>query len=228
MQKNSTREGTNIQNENNRQIKEKITGKSEDKNDGIQLSTRYQQYDFAKRHLRGTSGSEVLPFKEGNRKALKQIIGGGQGNRVYDPTGVSCTIASQAGGQGAKTGLYAMQWRRTEKGKEARRESQKNGRDYTPFSQGHRELVPKPGKVVGALTAQAIAKDSLLGNDSVIRRLTPKETERLQGFEDGWTEYGADGENISDTQRYKMMGNAVTTNVVSAIIERLAQSINIK
>ena len=48
-----------------------------------------------------------------------------------------------------------------------------------------------------------------------IRRLTPKECERLQGFPDGWTE------GVSDTQRYKMCGNAVTTNVVQAIMEKL-------
>ena len=44
-----------------------------------------------------------------------------------------------------------------------------------------------------------------------IRRLTPTECERLQGFPDGWTE------GVSDTQRYKCLGNAVTTNVVSFI-----------
>jgi len=54
-----------------------------------------------------------------------------------------------------------------------------------------------------------------------IRRLTPIECERLQGFPDDFTKYGADGETISDTQRYKMMGNAVTTNVITAIAERL-------
>ena len=48
-----------------------------------------------------------------------------------------------------------------------------------------------------------------------IRRLTPRECERLQGFPDGWTE------GLSDTQRYKCMGNAVTTNVVTAIAKRL-------
>ncbi|HKZ38571.1 MAG TPA: DNA cytosine methyltransferase, partial [Chryseolinea sp.] len=45
-----------------------------------------------------------------------------------------------------------------------------------------------------------------------IRRLTPLECERLQGFPDGWTE------GVSDTQRYKMLGNAVTVNVVEEII----------
>jgi len=50
---------------------------------------------------------------------------------------------------------------------------------------------------------------------SRIRRLTPTECERLQGFPDGWTE------GISDTQRYKCLGNAVTTNVVCEIARRL-------
>ena len=50
---------------------------------------------------------------------------------------------------------------------------------------------------------------------SKIRRLTPTECERLQGFPDGWTE------GISDTQRYKCLGNAVTTNVVCEIAKRL-------
>ena len=56
--------------------------------------------------------------------------------------------------------------------------------------------------------SQAIEKDSK------IRRLTPTECERLQGFPDGWT-IG------SDTQRYKQCGNAVTVNVIQAITERL-------
>ncbi len=48
-----------------------------------------------------------------------------------------------------------------------------------------------------------------------IRRLTPTECERLQSFPDGWTE------GISNTQRYKCLGNAVTVNVIEAIMVRL-------
>ena len=48
-----------------------------------------------------------------------------------------------------------------------------------------------------------------------IRRLTPTECERLQGFPDGWTE------GLSDTQRYKCLGNAVTVNIIRAIFQRL-------
>lgn len=55
-----------------------------------------------------------------------------------------------------------------------------------------------------------------------IRRLTPTEGERLQGFEPGWTEFGKNGELISDSQRYKMIGNAVSVPVVKAIGLKLA------
>lgn len=54
-----------------------------------------------------------------------------------------------------------------------------------------------------------------------VRRLTPVECERLQGFPDDWTRYGKDDELISDTQRYKCCGNAVTTNVITAIVDEM-------
>jgi DNA (cytosine-5)-methyltransferase 1 len=53
-----------------------------------------------------------------------------------------------------------------------------------------------------------------------IRRLTPIECERLQGFPDNWTKYGTKGE-ISDSQRYKMCGNAVTVDVVAEVAKRI-------
>ena len=54
-----------------------------------------------------------------------------------------------------------------------------------------------------------------------VRRLTPVECERLQGFPDNWTKYGINDEPISDTQRYKMCGNAVTVNTVEAVMRGL-------
>ena len=50
-----------------------------------------------------------------------------------------------------------------------------------------------------------------------VRRLTPLECERLQGFPDGWTE------GIADSHRYRMMGNAVTVPVAEWIGHRLMQ-----
>ena len=55
-------------------------------------------------------------------------------------------------------------------------------------------------------------------NQYRIRRLTPIECERLQGFPDDWTA------GVSDTQRYKMMGNAVTVNVIEAIGRRILET----
>ena len=60
--------------------------------------------------------------------------------------------------------------------------------------------------------------------DNNIRRLTPIECERLQGFPDNWTEYGKSGK-ISDTQRYKMCGNAVTVDVVEAVAKNIIKVI---
>ena len=48
-----------------------------------------------------------------------------------------------------------------------------------------------------------------------IRKLTPIECERLQGFPDGWTE------GVSDTRRYNQLGNAVTVNVIEAVISKM-------
>ena len=57
--------------------------------------------------------------------------------------------------------------------------------------------------------------DAMVRASSVVRRLTPTECERLQGFPDGWT----DGQ--ADSHRYKQMGNAVAVPVVEWIINRI-------
>lgn len=54
-----------------------------------------------------------------------------------------------------------------------------------------------------------------------VRRLTPTECERLQGFPDGWTRWGADGKEMSDTARYRMLGNAVAVPVAEFLAWRI-------
>ena len=56
---------------------------------------------------------------------------------------------------------------------------------------------------------------NIIPDGLAVRRLTPVETERLQGFPDGWTEGQTDG------HRYRQMGNAVAVPVVSWVMERL-------
>ncbi|HSQ97505.1 MAG TPA: DNA cytosine methyltransferase [Rickettsiales bacterium] len=124
--------------------------------------------------------------KKPNRTSLKQLIGSvSQSYRVYGTDGSSTTLTANAGGVGAKTGLYAVEKDNNEKTNEVNIQN-----NQTTSSKG-------------------------TYNGYNIRRLTPLECERLQGFPDGWTD------GISDTQRYKCLGNAVTVPVVEEIIRRL-------
>lgn len=71
------------------------------------------------------------------------------------------------------------------------------------------------GTVRSTFGNEAPGNGNKLVDGTKIRRLTPLECERLQGFPDSWTDI------LSDTQRYKTLGNAVTVNVVEEIIKRL-------
>jgi DNA (cytosine-5)-methyltransferase 1 len=112
------------------------------------------------------------------------------GSRVYADDGISCALRANGGGMGAKTGLYQIQ------------------KEYAPCIRAEHHNT---------------ADVHYIPERSQIRRLTPVECCRLQGFPDDWNEYGEfDGEvkPMSDTQRYKQCGNAVTVNVVQAVAER--------
>lgn len=73
------------------------------------------------------------------------------------------------------------------------------------------------GEVINTLQARmgTGGNNMPMVSDKTVRRLTPVECERLQGFPDNWTAIG------SDSQRYKQMGNAVTVNVIEWIGKRL-------
>jgi DNA (cytosine-5)-methyltransferase 1 len=83
----------------------------------------------------------------------------------------------------------------------------------------------KPGGGKGPLLSEdksltiATNNDQTLFTESSVRRLTPVECERLQGFPDGWTE------GQSDSTRYKQMGNAVAVPVVDWIIEGIVDTL---
>lgn len=194
-------------------------------------------------HLRGTPRPEVFPIGGVNSKTIKQLTRNqSQANRVYDPSGTSVTLASQAGGLGAKTGLYSVTvGYENEERKIGLREAQEantiTATSYKGVNAANRNVVipvltpdrvekrqngrrfKTNGEPSFTLTGQD--RHGVMVEDMAIRRLTPIECERLQGFPDRWTEFGAGGEKISDTQRYKMMGNAVTTNVVTEVARKL-------
>ena len=71
------------------------------------------------------------------------------------------------------------------------------------------------------ISSNAFQENNLLGG---VRRLTEIECERLQGFPDNWTQYGNYNgriRRISKTKRYKLIGNAVTVDIVELIAKRL-------
>lgn len=55
--------------------------------------------------------------------------------------------------------------------------------------------------------------------DLIVRRLTPLECERLQGFPDHWTERGHEGQTISDSKRYQMLGNSIAVPCAAYIMQ---------
>ncbi|GAA5036699.1 hypothetical protein GCM10011506_29900 [Marivirga lumbricoides] len=112
---------------------------------------------------------------------------------------------------------HPMRSVRTEKAKAIRRANQKKGIDYAPFRE--RGFEVRQDGITGALTTNT-ESENLLTNMETIRRFTPLECERLQGFPDDWTSKGIfDGElkEISDSRRYQLLGNAVSVAVVEAV-----------
>lgn len=59
-------------------------------------------------HLRGRCGPKIFPITRSSTKTIKKLIDGHQGNRVYDPSGLSSTLLGSSGGQGGKAGLYVV------------------------------------------------------------------------------------------------------------------------
>ena len=199
---------------------------------------------------------KVFPFTETAGTSLVQILPGAQGSRIYSPNGVSCTLTSQAGGMGGKTGLYevglpikentkkgykmaypgdsislAFAGLNTRRGRVGRKiahtlttNSDQGTLEARAVLTPERETVRQNGRRIKSaeepmftLTAQD-RHGVLFGGR--IRRLTPKECLRLQGWRDEQIDRVLPLQ--SDAQLYKQAGNGVTVTVVEAIGKRLA------
>ena len=210
-------------------------------------------------HLRRNGRRQVLPLSRESSSHLKQLVGGMQSYRVYDPSGIATTLVGEGGGLGAKTGLYLIDQSLTEPKltEEARCITARytaGATKRTAMNSGVLEVQPiltqgikvrngtKQGYQLAevgdsvdlsypsSLTRRARVGRGIAHNLSCscqmgavvwngrvvkIRRLTPKECFRLQGFNDDLFEK-AKAVN-SDAQLYKQAGNGVTVPVVYAI-----------
>lgn len=205
---------------------------------------------------RGRSRRQIFPITgNGGENSTRQLIGGAQAHRVYDSNGIACTQNAQAGGVGAKTGLYAFG---VDKSSNKLQELQianclttkdrgvSNRRNeataiaipvLTPFRKEKRQngrRCKEAGEDMFTLTTQdqhgiAIKADEEKDVWAVwsekyncyltIRKLTPRESFRLQGWADNYYER-AEFVN-SDSQLYKQAGNGVTIVIVKSIGEKL-------
>lgn len=154
--------------------------------------------------------------------------------RVYSPDGKSVTICGEGGGVGAKTGLYAVPY-----GVAYRGRPDENGKNVKRFEGGDEEkanclttvqtdsMVAEPIDKVIELKSQTIYRVEngrielkgkrypikLQDGYYIIRKLTPTECERLQTLPDRYTEA------VSNTQRYKCLGNGWTAEVIIHILQ---------
>ena len=80
--------------------------------------------------------------------------------------------------------------------------------------------------LMGTLTAgvNSGSRMQAVFEEPSVRRLSPIECERLQGFPDDWTLERADGKQQADSSRYKQMGNAVAVPVVDWLVSRIASA----
>ncbi len=110
---------------------------------------------------------------------------------------------------------FAMTERRTEEAKRIRREhQQKYGKDFSP--RRGKELVPRNDGKMNCLTATYSLKEhTVLDNQIIYRKLTPIECERLQTLPDNYTKV------VSNSQRYKTLGNGWTVEVITHILKNM-------
>lgn len=156
-------------------------------------------------HYGESSGQPLLPIRRESAAALRQVIGGRQGKRVYDGNKISCTLTSQGGGLGAKTGLYAF--------------IDLNKKGSVQTTDTARALLARYNK--GQPNRTAECSGVIEADEQIhIRRLTPRECFRLQGFTD--EQFDRAAAINSETQLYKQAGNAVTVNVVEEIGRHIA------
>ena len=179
-------------------------------------------------HFGGEPRRKVFPITRTSGQTLKELTHGlADAYRVYDGKGLARTIKAEAGGMGAKTGLYVVPVL-TPEGFDNR-----GGRTgvmirHTKDGFHLARNDEKKSSIQGTHVTYPEGKSHCLGTSHIpmttegvrIRRLTPLECFRLQGFPDEHF-HNAKAAGVSDSQLYKQAGNAVTVNVVYEIAKRL-------
>lgn len=196
---------------------------------------------FVVGHLGGIGQRKVFPIASagGENPCRMQEITKDvhRAYRLYDTAGLSCTLSAVGGGGGEKTGLYAVPVltpEREEKRQNGRRMKEPGEPMFTLTAQDRHGVAISGlctncrddfyrGLLEGlSRTLKGNKHDAAVTDGVRIRKLTPRECWRLQGFPDEYFDRAV-AAGVSDSQLYKQAGNAVTVNVAEAIGKKLKE-----
>ncbi|EEX0152781.1 DNA cytosine methyltransferase [Listeria monocytogenes] len=171
----------------------------------------------------------------GNREPKIAVLGNinpskkGMNGEVYSSEGLAPTLTTNKG-EGTKIAIPVLTPDRPEKRQNGRRFKEDGEEMFTLTEQDKHgvAIIQKPRgyneggmhKIAPTLSANSWQENNLLKQNGLrIRKLTPRECWRLQGFPD-WA-FDRAAEVNSNSQLYKQAGNSVTVNVIAAIAKRL-------
>ena len=186
--------------------------------DGVFESTQRVYSDQGKSPtLTASNKEQMIETKPKQVGVAVDINGHDVLKRVYSPDGKSPTVNTcQGGNREPKVAVQSYREVRTDKAKAMRKMvRQKTGKDHTPFRA--KKLEPRKDGKVGTITP-SLNKDheiSIEKENLTWRKLTPLECERLQTVPDNYTNH------VSNTQRYKMLGNGWTVEVIKHIYKNM-------
>jgi len=165
----------------------------------------------------GADAGEIAPTMRSQNFKDSHINGGGQMAVAFEsrvarngrgaPSDIVPPLKAESGqtSKGDSAPLIAFDW-----------QSGDGGTDES-FQGKSRSYIVRKGEYA---QLRSNARDAVQSNFGV-RRLTPRECERLQGFPDDFTRWDASGKEISDSARYRMLGNAICVNVAEWIGKRI-------
>lgn len=109
--------------------------------------------------------------------------------------------------------IYCLTQTRSEEGRRVRREARlQTGKDFSPRK--YQELVPRTDNKANCLTT-GLTEQNLVVHEDKYRFLTCVEAERLQTVPDNYTA------GVSNSARYKMLGNGFTVDVIAWILAHI-------
>lgn len=186
-------------------------------NKSYALTTTYGccvPHDTLKRRRRNMI---VEPVRVGGLPRPNGEISTSQAKRVYSVDGKSVNLTANGGGEGAKTGMYAIpayypyaepvEW--DNEGKPIKAKSYAAGKIYPVYTVENGIITIKDKQY----------PIKLPDGFYIIRKLTPVECERLQTLPDGYTSA------VSDAQRYKGLGNGWTAEVIIHILNGVLKDV---